>query len=60
MPKKQRIYSIKQNGLNDADRLELAKMLVKAGYSVRVGKERKEQKSKSYSYFVEYWEEDNE
>lgn len=57
---KQRTYSVKQNGLNDADRLELAKILIKAGYSVRIGREQKDQKSKRYSYFVEYWEENNE
>lgn len=57
---KQRIYSIKQNGLNDADRLEISKLLIKAGYVVRVGKEKREPKSKSYSHFVEYWEEGNE
>lgn len=33
---KQRIYSIKPNGLNDIDRLEMAKILIKAGYSVRI------------------------
>lgn len=57
---KQRIYSVKQNSLNDADRLEVAKILIKAGYSVRLGKEKKEPTSKCYVHYVEYWEENNE
>ncbi len=57
---KQRIYSIKPNGLNDIDRLEMAKILIKAGYSVRIGKEKKSPTSKAYAYFIEYWEESNE
>ena len=59
---KQRIYSIKQTALNEADRLELAKLLVKAGYAVRIGREPVNPNSKSTTYkkFVEYWEENDE
>jgi hypothetical protein len=53
MPK---IENVKSGGLNEADRLEIAKLLIKAGYTVRLGKEKPEN-SKSYSHFVEYEEE---
>lgn len=35
-----KIYSLKRNALNEADRLELARLLIKAGYTVRIGKEK--------------------
>lgn len=60
MPKKQKICSVKQNALNEQDRLELATLLIKAGYSVRLGREQKSPTNKAYSYFVEYWEDENE
>lgn len=50
---KNRIYSLKNNSLNEQDRLDLSRLLIKAGYSVRVGREKK-QKSTSYQYFIEY------
>ncbi len=56
---RQRIYSIKNNGLNEQDRLDLVRMLAKAGYAVKVGRE-KIGKSSSYSYYVEFWEESDE
>lgn len=56
---KQRIYSAKNNSLNEQDRLSLASLLVKAGYTVRLGRE-KQGKSNTYSYFIEYWEENDE
>ncbi len=56
---KQRIYSIKNNSLSAEDRLEIAKGLLKAGYTVRLGRE-KQGKSNTYTYFIEYWEENDE
>lgn len=56
---KHRIYSVRQNALNENDRQALAALLIKAGYTVRIGREQKG-KSNSYIYFVEYWEEHNE
>lgn len=53
---KQRIYSVKGNSLNEQDRLNLVTLLVKAGYAARIGREKSNPKSKSYVYFVEYWE----
>jgi hypothetical protein len=47
-----RIYALKQGALNEAERLELARLLIKAGYMVRVGKE-KATKSNT-GYYVEY------
>lgn len=50
-----KIYSVKPNSLNEADRLELARLLVKAGYTVRIGSEKQPGKSASV-HFVEYME----
>ena len=50
-----KIYEQKDGQLNKEDRLELAKLLVKAGYTVRVGREKPPGK-RSYVYFVEYTE----
>jgi hypothetical protein len=59
MPHK-RIYSQKTGALNEQDRLALASMLLKAGYTARVGREKPAGKANSqYVYYVEYWEEDD-
>ena len=50
-----RIKPPKYNGLNEAERLEIARLLVKAGYTVRITAE-KDAKGKS-STVVEFWEE---
>lgn len=42
--------------LNDEDRNTLVCLLAKAGYAVRIGKERPGGKGQTM-YFVEYWEE---
>jgi len=43
--------------LTEAERLELAKLLAKAGYRVRLGRERpKGKETGSYKHFVEYEE----
>lgn len=59
---KQRIYSVKTNTLNDQDRLDIARLLIKAGYAVRIGKERKDPTKKNTTNikFIEYWEENDE
>lgn len=48
-----KIENVKSGGLNEADRLEIARLLLKAGYTVRLGKE-KPGNSRTYSHFVEY------
>ncbi len=49
-----KIIAPKHNGLNEAERLELGKLLIKAGFTVRLGSETKNGKT---VYFVEFWEE---
>ena len=43
--------------LNDEDRNNLCCLLIKAGYTVRIGKERPSGKGQT-KYFVEYWKEE--
>lgn len=50
-----RIYPQKGGTLNEADRLELAKLLIKAGYRVNLGKE-KQSGSNIYTHYVEFEE----
>lgn len=52
---KQRIYGLSRTGLNEGDRLELARLLIKAGYAVRIGRD-KNAKGVTEA-FVEYWKE---
>ena len=46
---------------NEEDRLQIATLLVKAGYSVRIGRQtvpgQEEKKNGQTEYTVEYWEE---
>lgn len=52
-----KIYSLKNGSLNEADRLDLARLLVKAGYTVRVGSEPTQGTSSTRkTYFVEFEE----
>lgn len=45
-------------GLNEEDRLSIAKLLIKAGYSVRIGHQVIPGNTKGKKeYIVEYWEE---
>lgn len=53
--KRHKIRNILQK-LNDEDRNTLVCLLAKAGYAVRIGKERPGGKGQTM-YFVEYWEE---
>ena len=55
--KRQRIYSVKGSSLNEADRLQIASLLIKAGYAVKIGREKP---GNSWVYFIEYWEESAE
>lgn len=52
---RQRITNTAKQELTDADRLELCKLLIKAGYCVKLGKEKPDGK-KQYVKYVEYWE----
>lgn len=55
---RKKIYAKKHGVLNAEDRQALAALLIKAGYTVRIGRERPTGKtSGAYIYFVEYWEE---
>nr|DAN05742.1 MAG TPA: hypothetical protein [Caudoviricetes sp.] len=50
-----RIYPQRGGALNENDRLDLARLLIKAGYKVRIGKE-KMNGGRTYTYFIEYEE----
>ena len=52
---KLKITDQKNGNLNEADRLELARLLIKAGYTVRVGKDKAPGKNRNI-HFVEYVE----
>lgn len=54
-----RIITQRVGALNSEDRLELARLLIKAGYAVKIGKEKTAGKPNSTIHFVEYWA-DNE
>lgn len=56
--KRHKIRNLLQK-LNDEDRNTLVCLLAKAGYAVRIGKERPGGKGQTM-YFVEYWEEATE
>ena len=52
-----RITNVGNGSLNTEDRVAIAQLLVKAGYTVRLGKDKVPGKNTVY-HFVEYWEED--
>ena len=53
---KQRIYVQKNERLSDDDKLDLCRLLVKAGYAVRIGRENVGTgEKKRYERFIEYW-----
>lgn len=62
MAGRNRIYSLRKGSVqwNEEDRLLLAGMLVKAGYTVQIGRcaveGQEEKKNVQQQYFVEYWE----
>ena len=53
---RQRIENTARQELNDEDRLELCRLLIKAGYTVRLVKEKPEGK-KRYEKYIKYWKE---
>ena len=62
MAKRNRIYSLRKGSVqwNEEDRLKIATLLLKAGYSVRIGRQQIESagSKKQMEYTVEYWEEE--
>lgn len=55
---RQRVYNVDGGQLNQEERLDLLKLLARAGYSVRIGREKPQDKPNgAYIYFVEYWRE---
>lgn len=54
-PKAIKITDQKNGNLNEADRLDIARLLIKAGYTVRVGKEKPAGKNRNI-HFVEFTE----
>ena len=56
--KTQKICNQKTGALNESERLEIARLLLKAGYTVRLGRKKPMGKPNgAYTYFIEYWEE---
>lgn len=52
-----RIYNQRNGALNEHDRLTLAQLLIKAGYTVRIDKEKKgTQKNSPNIHYVEFFE----
>jgi hypothetical protein len=51
---RRRITAPRNNGLNEAERLELARLLIKAGYCAKLGNEDRNGRK---IYYIEYWEE---
>lgn len=50
-----RIYAQKNGSLNETDRLNILTMLAKAGYAVRLGKEKPKDKPNAANvFYVEY------
>lgn len=54
---RKRIYNL-LGKLNDDDRQTISALLIKAGYTVRIGKEQPGGKGKMI-YYVEFWEGEN-
>lgn len=52
-----KIYEQKRGKLKEEDLLELGKLLMKAGYIVHVGRE-KRGTSSQYTQYVQYWEQE--
>ena len=51
-----RISTQKHGAMNETDRLQMARLLIKAGYTVRIVRERPHGKNNgTYTYYVECW-----
>ena len=48
-----KIKALKTGSLNEHDRLSIATLLIKAGYTVRIGKEKSSSGSNKYEHYVE-------
>ena len=57
MPR-QRIYILKGRSLSETEKLDLCRLLIKAGYAAKLGKEKPQGKS-TYIHYIEYWEDEN-
>ena len=55
MPEHIKIIPPKNNKLNEDDRLKMGTLLLKAGFTVKMGSEKS---SGTTRYFVEFWEEE--
>jgi len=55
-----KITAQKGNTSNEADRLAVAAILLKWGYTVRIGKTKPAKGQGAATYHVEYWEGDEE
>lgn len=56
MQKRNRISSVGGGEQSDADRMQLAQLLAKCGYCVRIGNDKVPNKNRRERY-VEFWEE---
>ena len=62
---KQMVRSIRKGSVqwNEEDRLQIAMLLIKAGYAVRIGRRvvpgQGDKKKAQMAYTVEFWEEDD-
>jgi hypothetical protein len=57
---KKRILPQRGGVLNDEDRLMLVRLLAKAGYSVRIGRQKPATGKGAAVIFVEYWEDNGD
>ena len=51
-----KIKALKTGSLNEQDRLAIATLLIKAGYTVRLGKEKSGPNGNKYEHYVEAYE----
>lgn len=58
MPR-QRIYILKGQSLSETEKLDLCRLLIKAGYAAKIGK-CKPQGKNTYEHFIEFWEDKSE
>jgi hypothetical protein len=53
-----KIQALKNGKLEETDRLEIARLLIKAGYTVKIGREKQNTKSSIYTHYIEFNEEE--
>lgn len=54
--KRNEIIPQKKNSLSESDRLQIAALLIKAGFAVRIGKKKD---GGTTTYIIEYWVEED-